>query len=317
MGRLRVGFVICALLIPGQALAAELAWRAPESCARAEAVKEQVGKLVGQRLSTIEGIDFEIEIEVQPDGRHVLLLRTLPRAAGDAPGTPRERTLDGASCAEVSDAASVAMALTIAEREEERSREQAAPLPAPEASAAEPADDAEEDAPTALHVSVGAGALLESGALPAVAIGAQLEAALGYGALRVGLVGALFAAQSGERAGDDSGARFDFVLGGMVVCGESGAAPALHLIACAGMEIGRLAAEGMKVSRSRSGDAAWYAPRADVGAFYALTSSLRAGLRAGVAVPLARPEFVLNGDDRVHKPANVSARLLIGLELRL
>jgi hypothetical protein len=254
---------------------------------------------------------------VQPDGRHALVLRTLPKRADGGRSVPRERTLEGGSCVEVSDAASVAMALAIAEHDEERAREQAEVEPQLSAEAlippvAEPDYDA-----TPLHVSVGLGALIESGALPALAVGAQLEAAITYGALRAALLGAWFAPQSGQLPNDDSGARFDFVLGGLVVCGVSPLASAVNLIACAGMELGRLGAEGENVQRMGSGGSLWYAPRVDLDVGYALSDALRLGLRAGAAVPLARPEFVINRSDLVHQPANVSARLLIGLELRL
>jgi hypothetical protein len=305
-----------AWLEPSPASAAELTWHAPESCARAETVREQVGKLVGRRFEAIEGIAFEIAISAEGDGRHVLVLRTVFERTDGTPSAPRERTLEGASCAEVSDAASVAIALAIAEREEERARQEAPPEAAAPPTSPSSVEPAVPDDRTPIHVSLGAGALVESGALPAVALGAQVEASLGYGAVRAALFGALFASQSGALPDDDSGARFDFVLGGLAVCGESTLSAAFDLIACAGMELGRLAAEGENVRRRDAGEVLWYAPRVDLGAFYGLTDRLRLGLRAGAAIPLARPEFVLNDRDRVHQPANVSARLLIGLELR-
>ena len=87
--------VLAAAILPAPAAAAELAWRAPDDCARADAVRAQVGKLVGRDFEAIEGFDFEIAISVQADGRHVLVLRTVSERPDGAPAVTDRLLLAG------------------------------------------------------------------------------------------------------------------------------------------------------------------------------------------------------------------------------
>src|SRR5689334_10443936 len=80
-------------LAAGHARAADIAWRAPAECQRADVATAQIEKLTGQPLAGIDWISFEVEVEVDPSGAHRVVLRTL--AEGSA---PRERELTGASC---------------------------------------------------------------------------------------------------------------------------------------------------------------------------------------------------------------------------
>ena len=48
-----------------------------------------------------------------------------------------------------------------------------------------------------------------------------------------------------------------------------------------------------------------------------LAGALRFSGRVGAAVPLVRREFVLDGPDVVFRPASLSARLEMGVELTL
>lgn len=296
-------------LTPEAARAAQLAWHAPAECQRAEVATAQVEKLVGEPLAGIDWISFEVEVAIDEAGAHRVLLRTL--AQGSA---PREREITGVSCAEITDAVSVAIALTISERAREREQAAAAEPPAqPEPPAAgEPA--AELEAP--LRFAVGAGFMIEAGALPDPVPGLDLGGALEWKALRVGAFVAVFVPQDEELSGEQRGGTFDLVLAGLDVCAKP-ALEALHLLACAGFELGRIGARGDNVVNPRDEDAGWYAPRVELGVGYGLGELVRVWLRAGAAIPLARPEFVLDDVDTVHQPSNVSLRGQAALEIVL
>jgi hypothetical protein len=71
------------------------------------------------------------------------------------------------------------------------------------------------------------------------------------------------------------------------------------------------------VSSSHPSNTFWAAARADLGLLLPLAASLRVVGRAGVAVPLVRREFVLDGPEVVFRTAPVTGRVLLGLELSL
>jgi hypothetical protein len=292
------------LCTPGAARAADIAWNAPDECQRADVAAAQVEKLIGQRLAEIDWISFEVEVSIAADGAHRVVLRTL--AHGTA---PREREITGASCTEVTDAVSVAIALTVSEREREQQERAGEPLGPSQSPAAGEANEP-------LRFAVGAGLLVEAGALPNPVPGIALGGALEWQALRIGAFVAVFVPQDERIPNDDRGGTFDLVLAGFDVCAKP-AIDALHLLACAGFELGRIGARGDRVLNEREGDAGWYAPRAELGIGYGFAEIVRVWLRGGVAVPLARPAFVLDQDDRVHQPSNLSLRGLVAIEILL
>jgi hypothetical protein len=295
---------------PGAARAAELAWRAPDECQRADVARAQVEKLVGQRLAGIDWINFEVEVAINEGGAHRVVLRTLADSSA-----PREREITGASCAEVTDAVSVAIALTISERERQLSE------PEPAVSAPEPVPEAEPSAaptpePAPLGFAIHAGLIVESGALPAPVPGLDLGAALEWRSLRIAAFVALFIPQDEQLPNDDRGGTFDLVLAGFDVCAKP-TLDALHLLACAGFELGRIGARGNQVLDPREGDAGWYAPRIELGVGYGFAEIARIWLRGGVAIPLARPQFLLNDSEQVHQPSNTSLRGVLAVEILL
>ena len=92
-----------------------------------------------------------------------------------------------------------------------------------------------------------------------------------------------------------------------------------HSLKGAGIELGRLSGEGVgsAVTSSHPSNTFWSAARAELGLLVPLASSLRFVGRAGVALPMIRREFVLDGPEVVFRPASVSGRVALGLELSL
>jgi hypothetical protein len=302
--------------VPASAHAGEIAWRAPPECQRVDVAIEQVEKLVGRRLESVDAVTFEVEVEVAIDAEaeatHRVLLRTL--AKGRA---PRERVISGASCASVTDAVSVAIALTI---DEEEPRALATEPIADggteatvDASSETPAEPRRQASP-ALFV-IGLGPVLDAGVLPDQAVGLDLSAALELGALRLGASFAGFMPQETQLSDATGGARFDFVRGNLELCGHPRFGD-FHLLACAGFELGRIGARGTGVRNWRDVEAGWYAPRVLLGVGYGFAKIVRVFLRGGIAMPLTRREFLLD-DEHVHQPDTTSLRASLSVELVL
>jgi hypothetical protein len=292
--------------------AAELQLSAQEGCADERSIREQVDRLLGRPLADVEGMAFELSLVEGEGGAVQLRLQTL--YAGKA---PRQRALSAASCREAADAAAVAIAMAVAERE----RAVAAPVEAGSdvaSGGAQSADDAvrtgdatQADEP--LRLVLGLGLALQLGALPALAAGAQLGVGLGYGLWRLELLGALFASQETTLPGDDRGGELGLWLTGLLGCVEPDFGR-VRLFGCAGFELGRLTARGLGVMNERDGDSLWRAVRVEAGAAVRLFGDLRALARLGLELPLARDEFVLEMQDRVHRPASLGAHAVVGLE---
>jgi hypothetical protein len=153
----------------------------------------------------------------------------------------------------------------------------------------------------------------DTGALPNTGLGLELEGDLQRGSLRLVALATWFGSQDAVGAGD-AGGTFQLALGGALAC----YAPRLGRwtpLACGGFELGRLAGTGLGVARPETGEALWRAVRADLGVTAALGGNTALLLRAGMAVPLSRPAFVLDGSELVYSPARLAGRLTAGLEL--
>jgi hypothetical protein len=121
----------------------------------------------------------------------------------------------------------------------------------------------------------------------------------------------MLAPRTQELAEDRSG-QFDLLAAALLGCVEPGASK-LSVVGCAGFELGRLAGEGRGVSDPEIGAALWAAARVEVGAEFELYPTLRLATRLGVAIPLERREFVLDGQP-VHRPAALTARGALGVD---
>jgi hypothetical protein len=312
--------------------AAELAWSAPAECPARAQVEAQVERVLGRPLREVEGIDFSVRIEREQRRRFRLELTSESRAHTRL---PRERVLFGRSCAEVADAAALAIAMAVsedaaasggppppaAEPEDEYAAEPEPEQPPPAAIAPARTADAAPAAPPAadgggrVELSAGVGLWLDSAALPALAAGAGLEVSARYAALRLSISGGLFAAQEARPLAAGGGGRFGLYLGAALLCLQP-SAEGLYAMGCAGFELGRMTADGVGLDRGKNRATAWRALRAELGLGYRLNAWLAAVARIGGVVPLVSAEFLANGDERVHVLPSLSARASFGFELR-
>jgi hypothetical protein len=319
---MRRGVLVCLLIgaagVGPASRAAELAVEAPDGCLDPTTLADEVSDLIGKPLASVADVDFRIRITERPPHGWRLRLETLdPRgASGDAPTVRGSREIDGASCAELSEAASVAIAVSV------RSLAGAAEAPPPPPP---PHPTSTVSAPTpqltragspkpAWHPALALALATDTGALPSTTPGVELEGDLQRGALRLALLATWFASQDAAGADNVGGGTFQLALGGALAC----YAPRWGRwtpLACGGGELGRLAGTGLDVARPETGSTFWRAARAEAGATAAVGANTAILLRSGIAVPLARPAFVLDQSQFVYRPSRVTLRLTAGFEL--
>ena len=304
--------------------AAEIRWFGDSSCRRESEVVEQVESMAGRPLSTIEIADFELRVQSLAADQWSVELTTVRRA-----DTLRSvRTIRGTTCAEVTDAAAVAIALSVGSADApagpEDPRKSAAPAESAPSERHAPGTAPAAKSSRSLEWLAGLGGALDSSSTPGLALGAFLRLGSSFQPssasrirLRVELEGALFAPTETSNVAGQAG-KFRLTYAAPLGC-VARAAEGTTLLGCAGVEFGQLAGEGVgdAVATAHPSKTFWSALRFDLGLQLPLASRLRFVARAGVAIPLIRREFVLDGPELVFQPAPLSARGQLGLEVSL
>jgi len=302
--------------------AAQLSVDAPESCLDPSTLAAEVGDLLGKPLDSVADVDFRIQISETPARRWRLRLEMIDQRPGsNGTLTVRgSRELEGATCAELAEAAAVAISVSVRAISPETPAAAAPPntthatppLPATRSSSTQ--SIARDALPTpAWHPAILLALASDIGALPNTGLGVDLEAQLQRGALQLVAFGTWFGSQD-TFAAASAGGSFQLAFGGALACFAPHRGRWTGL-ACGGFELGRLAGTGLGVARPETGAAFWRAARADVGVTAALGGNAALVLRVGAAIPLARPEFVLDGADLVYRPSRLAGRFTAGLEI--
>ena len=87
---------------------------------------------------------------------------------------------------------------------------------------------------------------------------------------------------------------------------------------CAGAELGVLSATGVELDRMEPVQRRGYrAVRAELGLSWEFADGFAVLGRAGAAFPLTRDQFQINFGTPVHRPAAVSLRALLAVEMSL
>lgn len=314
-----------------------LVWRAPAGCSTAAAVRERVSDLLGEpELDLRQVRRVEGRVSETRDGWALHL--TLVDAFGK-----RERQLTAPHCADLAEAAAVAISLAFeAARAREQAEQSAAdhspaagdePSESPasaapdgpatdSAAAGSPASDgAARDSPDASFAPPGAerrfvpwfGAelWLDLHALPSAAAGASVSAALRAGELRFGaFAGWLPGVDRAVGAGQS--VHFSLLLGGVRACYTLGHG-VLDTALCGGFEAGRLSARGAGLLSARNAADLWLAPELGLELASTLSSQLTLQLRAEAIAPLLRQGYAVNETDDVHHVASFGARVAFGV----
>jgi hypothetical protein len=308
-----------ALAAVREARAAGLTIEAPPACVDPTTLAQEVGDLLGRPLGEVADVDFRVRIVETSPQKWRLHLEMIDKLAAGAPVVRGSRDIEGASCGELAEAASVAISVSVRSMEAAASAPPApAPVPPPSKTSSDtPAVPtavigAKVPPPPAWRPSLAFGLTTDTGALPSTSPGLELEGDLQRGGLRLVLLATWFSSEDAVSAG--ASGTFQLALGGGLAC----YAPRWGrwtALACGGGELGRLAGTGLEVARPETGSLFWRAVRADAGATAALGANTAILLRAGVVRPLARPDFVLDESQLVYRPSAVSVRVTAGFEL--
>jgi len=303
-----VGLLVAAVAVAcGSAQAADIRVRASHDCADRAEIAEQVDALLGRPVAAVEGLDFDVDIAEGAQRRWRLRLTTI----GRADGAKRSREIDGSGCAQLADAAAVAITMSI------QSSGAAEPkaLDAPPVATDEPTNVVAEPTPVAppprTQFPIAVAALADTGARPHIGWGVGLGAGVARGPLLVVAEGAfLFSPEA--RTTDSSGGRFRLIVGALLACLQHRFGPGA-ILGCAGAEAGVVQAEGIGINRPRSRNVAWGAGRLELGFARPLNDTASLFIRVGAAVPWSRPTFTLNNETQaVHRSDVVSGRLTAG-----
>jgi hypothetical protein len=157
--------------------------------------------------------------------------------------------------------------------------------------------------------------LVEIGMLPQATFGASLGAGVAVGRFSAELGPMFLLPRTGSLEDDpDKGGELDYLGGQAAACVTPFAGRRLD--ACATFEVGRLGGTGFGVTEELSGEALWLAPGLYGAGRLPIAGGFEGQARIGVALPLNRPEFVLDELGNVHRPEFVSLRGSLGFSFR-
>ncbi len=154
----------------------ELDWRAPAGCPGPERLRAEITRLIGANAHPEGTTHVAGEVSAQDNGTYLVKLEL------EQGGHPGERTLTGATCAEVSRAAALLIALAIApnsaREEPEPSPPPPPPPPPPKAPPPAPPPKAPPPEPPAVHeraIVIALGPAAEVGLLPTLSPGGEVS----------------------------------------------------------------------------------------------------------------------------------------------
>jgi hypothetical protein len=306
--------VVAAVLLAaaGSARGASLALDAPDTCVDPLTLEQEVTDLTGRPLNSVPDVDFRLTI--RPAGaRWRSTLEAREHRAG-APEVRHVRELEAKSCADLAEAAAVAMSVSI--------RAVAGSAPPPDAgpparAPTPPSEILARPAPAPAGPVWGGTAAASLGAdageLPGVGLALGLTIGVTRGAARLNAIAGWLPPRDSVRP-DGSGGTFQLAFGGAEVCFAPRRA-GWTALACAGGELGVQHGAGLGVTVPESGSAFWRAARASLGAVVRASDALGFLVQVTGVVPLAPPQFVLDHASVVYKSAAVGVRLAAGVEM--
>lgn len=310
--------------------AAELSLRGPAACGDRDELAFRVERSLGSPLAGAPALGLDVTIAARARGLSATLRVREP--AADA--APSERKLEAADCARLLDALAVVIVLAIdrARAEATAASEPAAPPPVPvepvepvheapipdSGAPAEPKSNAASFTPGVLAWLAG-----DMGSLPDPDLGVGLGLSLDSQRVRWQASGLFFFEQHSELTGQAvpaPGADLALALGALSACyAPDGSWQSDGVLGvCLRGELGRLFGRGTDLRAARSGGRLWAAPGLSLaGAWRLLSPSLRLAVEVGAVLPLLRSEFHLGTLGELYRPAPVSARAGLGLEIVL
>ena len=277
-----------------------LSWSAPEECPSAAEVEGYVDRDLGAIAHGRTVVRANGVVSTRSDGRYGVELELDTGAARSS-----RRELTGVSCAEVSEAAALVVALTI------RAEAEPATKPAPE-----PAREPEAEPVVNRHARpyLAAALALDVGSLPKPTVGLSLAGGVTFAGLRVEPAIAVYAPQSGDIAGTGEGAHFVLGAAQLRACAPFPRSE-LWLAPCLGGGVDLVHASGFGADETRVASTFDAFGTGALLAGWDISPIISARLDVGAVLPLARPSFVVDGQGQVYHRGSVALRSLLGFEL--
>jgi hypothetical protein len=301
--RCRAWLVVTLLLGSGRAEAGALAleWTAPPECPAAAEVEARIRSLAGDALD----VAARVHVARTVDGyRADLVLR-------GRDGTARERSLTGESCQVVVEA--VATVLVASHVEEQA----AAPRPPP-ARPDTPSPRLEASPPPPISsgwdVWVAARPMLDAGLLPATVLGGVVDVGAGLGDWRGELRLAGLAPADAVAPAGSSAELFAFTAEGAACAAR--ALATIRVGGCIGFGVALVHGRGVGVAEPRSELRLVPAPKLAVDLRWPARGRIALRGDATVRLALTRPEFSIENEGPLHRPALLSGQLALGPEAR-
>ncbi len=230
---------------------------------------------------------------------------------GDATG---ERTIEGATCAEVFDAAALVVAMAVPPKisspppppEGEGDR----PPPPPPQPPSPPPSPPPPPPPLPVHISARIVVGSNLGMLPGADPGFAAAFAVSRGRLR-GEVGASTWLERSRSVDTDDGVRgadLSLKAAGLRAC----YLPAARVWTCAAGELGSMRGIGFGADDDFDRSSTWLAGGASAVAPFSLSRSFNIVVIADALAPIRRPRFLHDGPVEVYQPAPVIGRLWVG-----
>lgn len=304
---------------PPDDVAELLDWDAPEGCPDGVALHQSLKDVLGEpldfgRLERVRGSierranDWALTLELSESGR------------------TRTRLITARACADLADAAALAIQLARVEpleapaAPEPPSTPKATPAPAVEAPP-QPVDAAPapplRTRPEPARAAILAAAALDLSSLSRPAPGLSIGGRLSFDRLELELYAlALAPANVDVRSGES--VRFSLLAAGPRACYRALTAGSLSAKPCVAFELGRFAADGAGLSQDeQSFEQWWLAPNAGLALELAATPWLALEARGELSRPLTRRSYAVNGNEVVYEPPAIGTRLYLGVGLQL
>ncbi len=294
--------VVAAVAARGQAEdALELEWTAPPECPDVEAVRANVRQMV-RNPEGAERPKLAARVVVRKEASGYRA--EVSRERGDG-GSGSVRSLEGGTCAELSDAVALVLALTLDPTAVGPAR-QAPPAPTVTPPAPPRASIPVQDAPIRVHLATSAGAFLDSTMLPSLAAGARVGVQGSYGWARLELRGALAFENEAAIANRAAGARYRFFEVGVLPGAQVFSRGPVSLDLLAGGHWVRVLGSSFGVSQVADGGTSLAVLDAAAVARFELFSWLLLRAEIDGWVPLSRPGFVVEGLGTLHRVPVIS-----------
>ncbi len=277
-----------------------VAWSAPAECPDAVAIAQYVDDVLGGADAGPVAVRAVGVVTRSADASYAV---TLDLDAGAA--QPSKRSLSGPDCESVSRAAALLIGLAVRARVEPPP----APLPPPPAPPPPAAPITHARAFMSLLV------LADDGSTPKPTLGIGVAGGVRWSHLRLEPMLGYFAPRSTSIALHPGvGAQFQLATAGARACSPF-SADSVWLAPCFGAGVDWLRARGFGAHINHTASSLAVIGRAGLLAGWDISPIISARIELEAVMPLARPEFMVDGDGDVYRRSPLAARAALGLDV--